>query len=107
VLDKVLINLLDHNLECLVLVTATVVMEVKVEEFHVFFEIAFIDLADVFLSDSHLSSGLVSKEVDDVNWSVGLNDVVHVDSKGFLCHLGVTRYGNIFKDALLLPKDRN
>lgn len=106
-LDKVLIDLLDHNLECLILITATVVVEVKVKEFNVLLEVTFINLANIFFCDSHLSSGLVSKEINDLNWAVGLNDVIHMDSEGFLCHLGVTRNRYIFHDSLLLPKNRN
>lgn len=82
-------------------------MEVKVKELHVFLKVAFVNLTDVFLSDTHFSGGFVPQKVDYVNWAIGLNNIVHVDSEGFLCHLGVARDCNIFKNALLFPENRD
>jgi hypothetical protein len=106
VLNYVLIHFLDHDFKCLIFVTTAVVMEIEVQKFDMLFQITFIDLPHVFLCNSHFSCRFVSQEVDDINWSICLDDVVDVETECFFCHFRVARNCNIFQYALLLPKNR-
>lgn len=105
--DQVLVDLLNHHFKCLVSVASTVVVEVKVQKLDVLFKVTFVHLTDILFCKAHFSDSLVTQEVDNVDWTVGLNNVVDMDSEGLFCHLRVTSDHNIFHDSFLLPKNGN
>lgn len=105
--DDVLINFLNHNFKRLIFISATVVMEIKIQKLHVLFKVAFVHLSDVFSGDPHFSHSFVPKQVDHIDRTVSSDDIIHVNSESFLCHFRVPSQLNIFHDTLLFPKDRN
>ena len=105
---NVIVYLLNHDFEGLILVTSTIVMEVKVEEFHFFLPWTLVDMAHVLCGDQDFSWCLEAEKVDAVDWSVGINNLVEMETKSFLRHLSVPSKNNILRDATSLsPEDWN
>ena len=67
---KVLVNFLNHDFKCLVLITTAIVVEVKVKELNVVFVFALVHLAHIFSCKALLSSCLISKQVNAINRTV-------------------------------------
>jgi len=84
-----LINLLDHDFEGLITITATESVEIEVQELDFIFLRVLISLSDKLCRDSYLTSRVISQQIDDMNWAIGINNVLEMYSKGLFRHLCV------------------
>ena len=86
-LHDLLINLLNHDFERLIAVTATESMEVEVQKLQLGLLGEFIDLSDELGGDENLTRRVVSQQVDYLAGAVSTYDIFEMCAKGFLGHL--------------------
>ena len=105
--EDVLVDFLNHNLQCLVTVTAAEAMEVEIEELELVLLRELMHLAHELGRDADLPGRIVPKQVDNAAGPVRLHNVFEVGAEGLLRHLGVARKVHLLFEAALLPKDRH
>lgn len=86
-LHDLLINLLNHDFERLIAVTATESMEVEVQKLQLGLLREFIDLSYELGGDENLTRRVVSQQVDYLAGAVSTYDIFEMCAKGFLGHL--------------------
>lgn len=104
-IENLLVDFLDHNFECLVTVTATETMEVKVKELELGLLFILVDMSDVLCCNAHLSGRVIAQQINDVAWSIGVHDVIEMQSERLFGHLGVSSKVNFLGKTPLLPED--
>ena len=86
-LHDLLINLLNHDFERLIAVTATEPVEVEVQKLQLGLLREFIDLSNELGGDENLTRRVVSQQVDYLAGAVSTYDIFEMCAKGFLGHL--------------------
>lgn len=82
-------------------------MEVKVKELELVFLFVLVDVSDVLCRNAHLSRRVVAQQVNDITRPIGVHNVVEMQSKRLLGHLGVSRKVHFLGQTSLLPEDRH
>jgi len=104
VIENLLVDFLDHHFECLVTVTATETMEVKVKELKLVLLFILMDVSDVLCCNAHLSGRVVAQQVDDVARSIGVHNVIEMQCERLFGHLSVSRQVYFLGKTPLLPE---
>ena len=102
--QNILVNLLNHDFQGLIAISAAEAVEIEVEELELWLCWKLIDLSDEFRRDSNLSWCVISQQVDDLARSICVNNVLEVQSKRFLCHLWIPSEEYVLRQTSLLPE---
>ena len=99
-----IVYLLDQNFECLVLITAAIVVKVKVKELNVFLHFALIDVAHVLRRDQDFAWRLESEQVDAVDWPICVKDLLEVETESLSSSFQGFWSGRRLPSSLVAPR---